>query len=51
VPFAGWDVAGARWFGYPTFWVNRSRAPLEYLGVTPDGVGTNLMDLQTFVLG
>ena len=18
-----WDVAGARWFGYPTFWVNR----------------------------
>ena len=24
VPFAGWDVAGARWFGYPTFWLNRS---------------------------
>ena len=23
-PFAGWDAAGARWFGYPTFWVNRA---------------------------
>ena len=21
--FAGWDAAGAKWFGYPTFWVNR----------------------------
>ena len=27
--FGGWDAAGAAWFGYPTFWVNR-------LGVTPD---------------
>jgi hypothetical protein len=23
VAFAGWDVAGAKWFGYPTFWNNR----------------------------
>ena len=22
--FAGWDVAGAKWYGYPTFWVNRA---------------------------
>ena len=51
VPFAGWDVAGARWFGYPTFWMNRSRAPLEYLGVKPDAVGADMIDLQTFVLG
>src|SRR5262249_47325976 len=21
--FGGWDAAGARWYGYPTFWVNR----------------------------
>jgi 2-haloacid dehalogenase len=27
--FGGWDAAGAAWFGYPTFWVNR-------LGVLPD---------------
>ena len=29
--FAGWDVAGAKWFGYPTFWVNRANAPAEEL--------------------
>jgi len=51
VPFAGWDVAGARWFGYPTFWMNRSGAPLEYLGVKPDAVGADMKDLQAFVLG
>lgn len=26
---AGWDAAGATWFGYPTVWVNRSQAPAE----------------------
>src|SRR5712691_4154306 len=33
---AGWDVAGAQWFGYPTFWVNRMHLPVEALGVAPD---------------
>jgi FMN phosphatase YigB (HAD superfamily) len=23
--FSGWDAAGAKAFGYPTFWVNRAR--------------------------
>jgi 2-haloacid dehalogenase len=49
--FAGWDAAGAKWFGYPTFWVNRMNAPVEELGVTPDGVGAGLGDLVKFVLG
>lgn len=49
VAFAGWDVAGARSFGYPTFWVNRLNAPAERLGVTPDGVGKSLDDLVAFV--
>lgn len=48
--FAGWDVAGARWFGYPTFWVNRANAPAEELGATPDGIGAGLGDLAKFVL-
>ena len=48
--FAGWDVAGAKWFGYPTFWVNRAKAPAEELGVSPDGVGPGLDDLVRFVL-
>ncbi len=49
--FAGWDAAGAKWFGYPTFWVNRANAPAEELGVMPDGVGSGLGDLVKFVLG
>ena len=44
-----WDVCGASWFGYTTFWVNRSAAPLEELGVTPHGEGRSLTDLLEFV--
>jgi 2-haloacid dehalogenase len=47
--FGGWDVAGAKWFGYTTFWVNRLGLPVEELGVTPDGVGGSLAELATFV--
>ena len=48
--FAGWDAAGAKWFGYPTFWVNRLNTPVEELGVTPDGMGSGLGDFVKFVL-
>ena len=49
-PFAGWDAAGARWFGYPTFWVNRLHAAPEELGVSVDGSGADLESLVNFVL-
>ncbi len=49
VAFAGWDAAGARAFGYPTFWVNRLDLPAEQLGAFPDGAGKNLDDLVGFV--
>ncbi|HWJ96066.1 MAG TPA: haloacid dehalogenase type II [Telluria sp.] len=45
----GWDVCGATWFGYKTFWVNRAGAPMEELGVTPYGQGRSLADLPAFV--
>ena len=45
----GWDVCGATWFGYTSFWVNRANAPMEELGVTPDGQGSSLTDLLSFV--
>jgi len=45
VAFAGWDVAGAKWFGYPTFWNNRGAAPAEHLDGAPDGTGATLRDL------
>ncbi|HEV2609226.1 MAG TPA: haloacid dehalogenase type II [Noviherbaspirillum sp.] len=44
-----WDVCGAGWFGYKTFWVNRAGAPVEELGVTPHGEGRSLTDLLAFV--
>jgi 2-haloacid dehalogenase len=49
VPFAGWDAAGAKSFGYPTFWVNRLNLPVEKLGSIPDSIGKNLTDLVGFV--
>jgi 2-haloacid dehalogenase len=45
----GWDVAGASWFGFTTFWLNRQNAPAEELGVPPHGVGAGMGDLLTFL--
>ena len=47
--FGGWDAVGSKWFGYPTFWVNRAQSAVEELGVIPDGVGKDLNDLASFV--
>jgi 2-haloacid dehalogenase len=47
---AGWDVVGAKWFGYRTFWLNRSRQPAEELGASADGEGAGMADLVKFVL-
>jgi 2-haloacid dehalogenase len=47
--FGGWDAAGAKSFGLNTFWVNRTGAPMERLGVTPDGVGSSLTELAEYV--
>jgi len=40
-----WDVIGAKAFGFWTCWVNRSAAPGDELGVTPDVTGKTLADL------
>lgn len=39
------DVAGAKVFGFRTHWVNRSEAPAEELGVSPDATLKSLTDL------
>lgn len=44
-----WDICGAGWFGYTTFWINRAGAPLEELGVRPDAAGTNMKDLLHYM--
>ncbi|MGV2287485.1 haloacid dehalogenase type II [Trinickia sp. YCB016] len=45
----GWDAAGAGWFGYTTFWINRAGAPAEELGVIPHGTGGRMADLLDFI--
>lgn len=49
VAFAGWDAAGAKWFGYPTFWLNRAGSPAEELAAIPDGIGPDLQSLVRFL--
>jgi 2-haloacid dehalogenase len=46
---SGWDAAGAKWFGYPTVWVNRQKQPVEELSTPPDLVATDLNGLAEFV--
>ncbi|RWA53170.1 haloacid dehalogenase [Cupriavidus sp. UYMSc13B] len=41
----GWDVSGAAWFGFKTFWVNRQQGPIERLDAVPDGIGATLSEL------
>lgn len=48
--FGGWDVYGAKSFGYPTYWVNRFNLPTEKLGVTPDATSNDFQGLVNFVL-
>lgn len=45
----GWDAAGAGWFGYTTFWINRQRAAAEQLGIAPNGTGGSMTDLTAFL--
>lgn len=49
VAFAGWDAAGASWFGYPTIWLNRVSAPAESLGASPARVARSLADVVAFM--
>jgi 2-haloacid dehalogenase len=50
VASAAWDVAGAKWFGYPTVWVNRMAQPPEELGVAADATFSGLDGVVDFVL-
>lgn len=45
----GWDVCGAGWFGFQSFWVNRSGAPAEGLDAPIAGEGRDLHDLLSWL--
>ncbi len=40
-----WDIIGANWFGFDTFWVNRYQLPFDEIGIAPKYRGENLNDL------
>jgi 2-haloacid dehalogenase len=40
-----WDAIAARWYGYTSFWINRTGAPPEHLDTEPDHVGRWLTDV------
>lgn len=45
----GWDAAGAAWFGYPAYWINRAGAPVERLDAPLAGIGRTMEDLVGFL--
>ena len=45
----GWDVAGAKSFGFTVGWLNRRNLPPEELGVRADYVASNLLELAELV--
>ena len=46
-----WDACGATWFGYTSFWINRSGQPLEALDISPTATGHRLSDVVAWVKG
>jgi 2-haloacid dehalogenase len=46
----GWDAAGAKAFGFNVFWINRSGAPVERLGVMPDYLVENLNEVAQVLM-
>jgi 2-haloacid dehalogenase len=47
--FGAWDAAGAKSFGYPTYWTNRISLPMEELDAPPDAVHADLSRLTHFL--
>jgi 2-haloacid dehalogenase len=44
-----WDAIAAHWFGYPSFWINRTGAPLEQLDTEPDYTGSLLSEVPAVI--
>lgn len=41
----GWDISGAKSFGFQTAWINRKNLPVEELGLDPDYIFSDLNGL------
>jgi 2-haloacid dehalogenase len=44
-----WDAAGAAWFGYRVFWINRLGEPAEELGIAAEYEAKSLSELPAWV--
>ncbi len=44
-----WDAVAATWYGYTTFWINRSGMPPEELDTQPTATGHRLTDVVDFI--
>lgn len=44
-----WDIAGATSFGFRTYWLNRSAAVADELGITPTAILPNLSSLPVIL--
>jgi 2-haloacid dehalogenase len=51
VAHGGWDAVGGAWFGFPTFWINRTGIPREELGAPPYRTLTSLSPLPALLAG
>lgn len=49
VAHGGWDAAGAGWFGFPTYWINRAGTARDELGVAPAATLPSLTPLPGLV--
>lgn len=47
--YAGWDVAGATWFGFPTVWIDRGAPSGDTLDAVPEATGRTLETLIAYV--
>lgn len=45
----GWDATGAKAFGFTTFWINRTGAPVERHGPAPDRIIASLAELPALL--
>jgi 2-haloacid dehalogenase len=50
VPSADWDMAGAKWYGFTTYWANRARIPVDGFAAVADLEAPDLTKLPDFVL-
>lgn len=44
-----WDACGAKSYGFTTFWINRTGAPVDGLGASPDYVVKSLAELPALI--